>query len=491
MPLVLKDRVKETSTTTGTGTLTLGGASTGFQSFSVVGNGNTTYYAIVDLSAGTWEVGLGTYTASGTTLSRDTVLESSNGGSAVNFGAGAKEVFVTYPAEKASTLDDVQTLTNKTISGANNTITNVSLTSGVTGTLPVSNGGTGLTSLGAGVATFLGTPTSANLAAAVTNETGSGALVFATSPTLVTPALGTPASGVVTNLTGTASININGTVGATTASTGAFTTLSATGVTTVQAGTVSAPAITTSGDTNTGIYFPGADQAAITTGGTARLTVTTAQFTGTLPWRGQNGTVSAPALSASGDTNTGIFFPAADTIAITEGGVEVIRVNASGNVGIGTTTPAASAILDVQSTTKGARLPNMTTVQKNAIASPATSLMVYDTNLARLSIYNGSAWGAIATQQTFTGIAVTGSAGSSSWTSSDPYTAVLTVTGLLATDRPIVDIDMSSVSFADVEDVQADWALVYRVSATGANELTLYATAEPVENFTLIVQVVR
>jgi hypothetical protein len=367
----------------------------------------------------------------------------------------------------------------------------IGLATHVSGTLPVANGGTGLTSLGAGVATFLGTPTSANLAAAVTNETGSGALVFATSPTLVTPALGTPASGVVTNLTGTASININGTVGATTASTGAFTTLSATGVTTVQAGTVSAPAITTSGDTNTGIYFPGADQAAITTGGTARLTVTTAQFTGTLPWRGQNGTVSAPALSASGDTNTGIFFPAADTIAITEGGVEVIRVNASGNVGIGTTTPAASAILDVQSTTKGARLPNMTTVQKNAIASPATSLMVYDTDLARLSIYNGSAWGAIATQQTFTGIAVTGSAGSSSWTSSDPYTAVLTVTGLLATDRPIVDIDMSSVSFADVEDVQADWALVYRVSATGANELTLFATAEPVENFTLIVQVVR
>jgi hypothetical protein len=79
--------------------------------------------------------------------------------------------------------------------------------------------------LGAGVAAFLGTPSSANLAAAVTNETGSGALVFATSPTLVTPALGTPASGVVTNLTGTASININGTVGATTASTGAFTTL--------------------------------------------------------------------------------------------------------------------------------------------------------------------------------------------------------------------------------------------------------------------------
>ena len=83
-----------------------------------------------------------------------------------------------------------------------------------------------ITGFGTGVATFLATPTSANLAAAVSDETGSGALVFATSPTFVTPALGTPESGVVTNLTGTASININGSVGATTPTTGAFTVLS-------------------------------------------------------------------------------------------------------------------------------------------------------------------------------------------------------------------------------------------------------------------------
>jgi len=101
MALVLKDRVKETSTTTGTGTFTLAGAATGFQSFSVIGNGNTTFYCIVDSSSGAWEVGIGTYSTSGTTLSRDTILESSNSGSAVNFGAGSKDVFVTYPAEKA------------------------------------------------------------------------------------------------------------------------------------------------------------------------------------------------------------------------------------------------------------------------------------------------------------------------------------------------------------------------------------------------------
>ena len=81
----------------------------------------------------------------------------------------------------------------------------IPLASAVTGTLPVANGGTGITSLGSGVATFMGTPSSANLRSALTDETGSGAAVFATSPTLVTPALGTPASGVMTNVSGTAS----------------------------------------------------------------------------------------------------------------------------------------------------------------------------------------------------------------------------------------------------------------------------------------------
>jgi hypothetical protein len=290
MALVLKDRVKETTTTTGTGTLTLLGAASGFQSFSVIGDGNTTYYTI---DGGTeWEVGLGTYTSSGTTLSRDTVLASSAGGTTkVTLSAGTKNVFVTYPADKAI-YDDASgnvialgtpasaTLTNATglplttgvtgtlpianggtnlttyttgdivYASATNTLnkladvatgnalisggvgvapsygkigltTHVSgtlpianggtgttsttfanLTTNVTGTLPVANGGTGITSLGTGVATFLGTPSSANLASAVTDETGSGALVFGTSPTLTTPALGTPSALVLTNATG-------------------------------------------------------------------------------------------------------------------------------------------------------------------------------------------------------------------------------------------------------------------------------------------------
>jgi hypothetical protein len=127
MALVLKDRVKETTTTTGTGTITLAGAVNGFQSFSVIGNGNTTYYTI---QGGTeWEVGIGTYTSSGTTLSRDTILESSNGGTAVNFSAGSKDVFVTYPAEKSVDIDSAQTLTNKTISVDNNTVSGIAASS--------------------------------------------------------------------------------------------------------------------------------------------------------------------------------------------------------------------------------------------------------------------------------------------------------------------------------------------------------------------------
>jgi len=102
MALVLADRVKETTTTTGTGTLTLLGASIGFQSFAAVGNGNTTYYTISSNGGAEFEVGIGTYTSSGTTLSRTTVLTSSNSGSLVNLSAGTKDVFVTYPASKST-----------------------------------------------------------------------------------------------------------------------------------------------------------------------------------------------------------------------------------------------------------------------------------------------------------------------------------------------------------------------------------------------------
>ena len=216
----------------------------------------------------------------------------------------------------------------------------IDLTTHVSGTLPVANGGTGITSFGTGVATALGvnvgtagafvvnggalgTPSSGTLTNATGLPVGTGISGFGTSVATALAvnvgsagavvvnggALGTPSSGTVTNLTGTASININGTVGATTATTGAFTTLSATGVTTVQAGSVSAPAITT-----------------------------------------------------SGDTNTGIFFPAADTIAFAEGGVEVMRLDSSGNVNIATTGVAAKLYVSGNAAQNVAALTDAATI---------------------------------------------------------------------------------------------------------------------------------
>jgi len=124
MALVIADRVKDSTTTTGTGTITLSGtAPTGFQNFSVIGNTNTTYYCIAGQGTAEWEVGVGTYASSGTTLARTTVLSSSNSGSAVNFSAGTKDVFVTYPSEYSAYTGGSQgiVLNNTTVS-ANYTI---------------------------------------------------------------------------------------------------------------------------------------------------------------------------------------------------------------------------------------------------------------------------------------------------------------------------------------------------------------------------------
>ena len=133
MALVVADRIKETTSTTGTGTYTLAGASTGFEAFSVIGDGNTTYYCCTD---GTdFEVGIGTYTASGTTLARTTILQSSNSDSAVNWGSGTRDIFVTQPAEKAVFKDasghiqavDGRNLTNLSAGNLTGTVANARL----------------------------------------------------------------------------------------------------------------------------------------------------------------------------------------------------------------------------------------------------------------------------------------------------------------------------------------------------------------------------
>jgi hypothetical protein len=135
MPLVVKDRVNETSTTTGTGTFTLAGAVTGFQTFAAIGDGNTTYYTIVLQGGNEWEVGLGTYTSSGTTLSRDTILSSSNSNNAVDFAAGTKNVFCDYPAPKAIYGDATDTAFAAQIAASNGLVMN-NMTVGTTFTIP-------------------------------------------------------------------------------------------------------------------------------------------------------------------------------------------------------------------------------------------------------------------------------------------------------------------------------------------------------------------
>ena len=135
MALVVNDRVKESTTVTGTGTATLLGAASGFQSFAVIGNANTTYYCIADQGGANWEVGLGTYTLSGTTLARTTVLSSSNAGALVSFPAGTKDVFCTYPSERSVHQDTTLTAYAPQVAASNGLVLN-NKTVATTYTLP-------------------------------------------------------------------------------------------------------------------------------------------------------------------------------------------------------------------------------------------------------------------------------------------------------------------------------------------------------------------
>lgn len=194
MAFVLADRVQETSTTTGTGTLTLAGAVTGYASFASIGNGNNCYYTITD---GTnWEVGIGTYTAAGTTLSRTTVLASSNAGSLVTFPAGTKNVFCNYPAGKAVYLDTsgnvsaLGTIASGTWNGT---------------TIAIANGGTGATSAAAAL-TNLGAYAASN-PSGYTSNTGTVTSVSGTGTVS-----GLTLSGTVTT---TGSLTLGGTLAVT------------------------------------------------------------------------------------------------------------------------------------------------------------------------------------------------------------------------------------------------------------------------------------
>ena len=202
------------------------------------------------------------------------------------------------------------------------------------------------------------------------------------------------------------------------------------GVLTVQAGTAALPSITPTGDTNTGLFFPAADTIAFSEGGVEAMRLDSAGNLGlgvtpspfgtsqraievygatvmgangynayyssnayfNSGWKYINASSRPAAMYASADGTHSWHIAPSGTAGNAISFTQAMTLDASGNVGIGTATPNASAILDVQSTTKGVRMPNMTTTQKNAIASPAAGLMVFDTTLSKLCVYSGAAW---------------------------------------------------------------------------------------------------
>jgi hypothetical protein len=163
MALQLKDRVLETASAPGTGTVTLLGASLGYQSFNTaLTSGSTTYYTIADLGGANWEVGVGTFT-SPNQLVRNTVYSSSGGGSTVNFSSGTQNVFITYPSSQSVNLDAsnnvsaLGTVSSGTWNGAAivTTYGGTGLTSYTAGDLPYYTSGTALSKLGIGTNGFI------------------------------------------------------------------------------------------------------------------------------------------------------------------------------------------------------------------------------------------------------------------------------------------------------------------------------------------------
>ena len=299
MPFIIADRVRETSTTVGTGSITLDGAVTGYQSFDAVLNtADTTFYTIADQGGPNWEVGLGTFTAP-STLARTTIFSSSNGGSIVTFGAGTKDVFIGLPASRTNLNDQP----------------NVISVNSSTDALRITQAGSGNALLVEDSAN----PDSSPFVVNTSGNVGIGTV----SPSQLLEIAAAAAARMLVSETGS---SVQAQVAANTIETifGSFT--------------------------NHPVAFRtnNIERARIEAAGQVQIGV---------------GSVSVPALSVLTDTNTGIYFPAADTIGFVEGGTESMRVDPSGNLLINTTTPTSR--LTVNGDVAGTFFVNPTTVSSN------------------------------------------------------------------------------------------------------------------------------
>ena len=318
MAFVIKDRVKETTTTTGTGTVTLLGAVSGFEAFSAIGNTNTTYYAIVHQSADEWEVGIGTYTLSGTTLARTTVLSSTNSDAAVDFAAGTKDVFVTYPADKAVYVSASPAFINVSVGGA---LTGVSAT--FTNHVSVNSlAVVGATSIGgalSGVSATFSNHVSANTLAVVGATSIGGAL-----------------SGVSATFSNHVSANTLGVVGITSIG-GSLVGTSATFSNHVSANTLGVVGITSIGGGFVGVSAAFSNHVSANTLAVVGITSIGGGLVGVSGTFSNH--VSANTLAVVGITSIGGSL--VGTSATFGDHVSVSSLGVTGNIGVGVATPLA------------------------------------------------------------------------------------------------------------------------------------------------------
>ena len=377
MALVLADRVQETTTTTGNGSVTLLGAVTGFQSFAAVGNTNTCYYTIAAQTTSDWEVGIGTYSTTGPTLARTTVLASSNSGSLVNFPAGTKSVFVTYPAEKSVNLD-----------GSGNVTSLGTIASGTWqgSTVQTAYGGTG-----------------------VTTSTGSGSSVLNTSPTLVTPLLGTPTSGNLANCTGYPAGSL----------TGNFVSTFSAGTTGFTPSTATTGAVTLAGTLS--IANGGTNSTATPTAGSVGYGTGTAHAYSAAGTSGQaliSAGASAPAFGALaiGTANTNV----SGALTVTNGGTGVATLtgyvygNGTSAMTASTTIPTSALSGNFVSTFSGGTTG----------LTPSTATAGAITLAGTLAIANGGTGSTTAATVAGTGISVSGTFPNQTVTNSGVTSAV-------------------------------------------------------------------